>query len=410
MRPEGDFAHPTTVAASSPGGSRGYVARCADCACTAELPAYRCVGCGGALVIDAETVSAGDVVADPRRTGIWNRRRLLPVTGHAVSLGEANTPLVPLRVPGTAGDVQLHAKLESLNPTLSFKDRAMALAVSYARDRGLPGLMLASTGNAAVSAAAYAAAADLPCEIFCATASRASVKLAAAGALGADVRMVEGDYSSAYAEAVRRESRGWLNVTTTYRNPLLAEAYRGAAVEIFEQLGDLPDVVVVPVGAGPLLYGLHRGFRDLQQAGLTERVPRLLGVQAEACAPLAWAWSQQDWASALMRPQPARPTQASAIADSLRGYEREGLLTLEAVRSSEGAVVGVGEQAIGDAGRALRGRGLLVEPAAAAGLAALATETFTGLVPEGGRVVLMVTGHGAKEVRAAPDAAEHALV
>jgi threonine synthase len=396
-----------TAVAAARGGTRRYVARCVECGSTVRLPAYRCADCGGSLVIDAAPVSARNLVADLRRTGVWSRHGLLPETRHALSLGEANTPLIPLSVPSTDESLQLYAKLESLNPTLSFKDRAMALAVSFARDEGLPGLMLASTGNAAVSAAAYAAAADLPCEIFCATGSHASFKLASAEALGATVRLVDGDYSSAYAEAVRHESRGWLNVTTTYRNPLLAEAYRAAAVEISEQVGDLPDAVVVPVGAGPLLYGLRQGFRDLEHAGLSDRSPRLVGVQADACAPLAEAWCEPDWETALFRHRPTRPTRATAIADSLRGYEREGLLTLEAVRSSHGAVVGVSEDAIQGAGRTLRARGLLVEPAAAATLAAVESRTFSTLLPEGGRVVLMITGHSAKESPGAPSASGH---
>jgi threonine synthase len=313
-----------------------------------------------------------------------------------VTLGEADTPLLPLT--GFLGDnVRVHAKVEAQNPTLSFKDRAMALASSVALDLGLPGLVLASTGNAAVSAAAYAAAAGLPCRVLCGTGSKAALKLAAASAHGADVGLIEGDYSSAYAQAVRAEDDGWFNVTTTYRNPVLAEAYRPLAVEILEDLGHVPDVVVVPVGAGPLLRGLLGGFRDAVSAGVAARSPRLVGVQARACAPLARAWRQDDWAASLAVPPPVLPTRAGAIADSLRGYEREGLLTLAAVRESGGTVVAVEEDDMARATTALARRGLLVEPAAAAALAALADGEVTRLVPDDGDVVIILTGHGAKE-------------
>ncbi len=335
---------------------------------------------------------------------MWRRSGLLPRTSHAVTLGEAETPL--LRLTGLLGDrASVHAKVETQNPTLSFKDRAMALASSVALDLDLPGLVLASTGNAAVSAAAYAAAAGLPCRVLCGTGSRAALKLAAAAAHGADVRLVEGDYSSAYAQAVRAEDDGWFNVTTTYRNPVLAEAYRALAVEILEDLGHVPDVVVVPVGAGPLLRGLLGGFQDAVSAGSAARSPRLVGVQAAACAPLQRAWRHGDWAASLASPPPVSPTRAGAIADSLRGYEREGLLTLEAVRVSGGTVVAVAEEDIAAATTSLARRGLLVEPAAAAALAALSGDEVAGLVPDGGDAVIVLTGHGAKEPLAPVDPA-----
>ena len=382
------------------GGRRAYTVRCAECGSAAELPAYRCARCGGPVVLDPAPVGPDDVRADRSRTGVWRRAALLPRTAHAVTLGEGATPLLPLT--GLLGDrVRVWAKVEALNPTLSFKDRAMALAASVALDLGLPGLVLASTGNAAVSAAAYAAAAGLPCRVLCGTGSRAGLKLAAAAAHGADVGLVEGDYSSAYARAVRAEDEGWFNVTTTYRNPVLAEAYRAMALELLDDLGSVPDVVVVPVGAGPLLRGLLGGFADAVAAGVATRTPRLVGVQARACAPLARAWRHGDWAASLAVPPPVQPTRAGAIADSLRGYEREGLLTLGAVRDSGGTVVDVGEDDLARATAALAGRGLLVEPAAAAALAALDDAEVAALVPDGGSAVAVLTGHGAKEPLAA---------
>ena len=378
------------------GGERDHEVRCAECSASVELPAYRCARCAGPLVVAPAPVGPDDLREDRSRTGVWRRSGLLPRTSHAVTLGEGNTPLLPLV--GVLGDrARVHAKVEAQNPTLSFKDRAMALASSVALDLGLPGLVLASTGNAAVSAAAYAAAAGLPCRVLCGTGSKAALKLAAAAAHGAEVALVEGDYSSAYARAVRSEEDGWFNVTTTYRNPVLAEAYRALAVELLDDLGRVPDVVVVPIGAGPLLRGLAGGFGDAVRAGVVAGSPRLVGVQASACAPLARAWRHRDWAASLAQPPPVRPTRAGAIADSLRGYEREGLLTLQAVRGSQGTVVAVDEDDMARATTALAVRGLLVEPAAAAALAALADDEVARLVPDDGDVVIVLTGHGAKE-------------
>jgi threonine synthase len=367
---------------------REYTVACTGCDRTVAYPAYRCPACGSTLVLDLAPVAAADC-RPAHRTGVWRYAGMLPRTGHAVTLGEGGTPLLPLR----HDRLDAHAKLESVNPSLSFKDRAMALAASAALDHGLDGLVLASTGNAAVSAATYAAAAGLRCRVFCATGSRAGAKLDTARAHGARVELVEGEYSDAYAAATRAEGEGWLNVTTTYRNPLLAEAYRPLAAELVADLGGVPDAVVVPVGAGPLLRGIWLGFRDLRDAGRTGTLPRMIGVQAQACAPLARAWTAPDWAASLREPVPAGHTAAAAIADALRGYADEGLLTLSAARDSGGAVVAVDEPAIAAAGRRLAAEGLFVEPAAAAARAALDDPA----APAGARVVAVLTGHGAKE-------------
>ncbi|WP_422768867.1 pyridoxal-phosphate dependent enzyme [Plantactinospora sp. WMMC1484] len=390
---------------------REFTARCVRCRHRTGFPGYRCPACGSPLALELAPVSAADCRPTPQ-AGLWRYAGLLPRTGHAVTLGEGTTPLLPMAPPRHDGaddhvnvhsDVHtdVHIKLESLNPSLSFKDRAMALAASAALDRGLDGLVLASTGNAAVSAAAYAAAAGLRCRVFCATGSRADAKVETARAHGAEVELVDGDYSDAYAAATRAEGESWLNVTTTYRNPLLTEAYRPIAAELVEDLGAVPDVVVVPVGAGPLLRGIWLGFTDLRDAGLTTSLPRMVGVQAQACAPLVRAWNAADWESSLREPVAVGPTAATAIADALRGYEDEGLLTLAATRDSGGAVVAVDEPAITAAGRDLARRGVFVEPAAAAAVAALRISAVpaphTSAVPSRWRAVAVLTGHGAKE-------------
>lgn len=389
---------------------RHFAFRCSECFEPATFPAYRCAACDGPLVADPAPATRHDLATDGTTQGIWRHGNLLPTSRHTVTLGEGGTALMPLSIPQAPEGVRVHAKLESMNPTLSFKDRGMALASSWALDLGMRGLMLASTGNAAVSASAYAAAAGIGCRIFCGTESRASQKLAAAAAHGAQIRLVDGDYSAAYAAAVSAESDGWFNVTTTYRNPLLAEAYRTIAIEIYEQLGRVPGAVIVPVGAGPLLRGLLGGFTDLVTAGLAATVPRMVAVQAQACAPLARAWPQERWQVALGEAVPSSTTRAGAIADSLRGYEREGLLTLSAVKESRGTVCAVDEDRLLAATRALARRGLLVEPAAAAALAALELDGVREAIAETADVVLLLTGHGAKEPLSNPKAETSAAV
>jgi threonine synthase len=376
--------------------------RCRACRRTRPLaPVSRCPSCGGVLVAVDQLVDRAAALETLRLPGrsFWHYRRLLPPVGQTVTLGEGGTPLVSVRRVGARLRLaDLRLKLESLNPTLSFKDRAMALGVAAARSADASGVVLASTGNAAVSAAAYAARAGLTCRVYAAASSMASPKVAAAAAHRAQVVAVEGDYSSAYDAAARAEQDRWVSVTTTYRNPVLAEAHRTVAYELFADLGGtVPDWVIVPVGAGPLLHGLERGFDLLRRLGAAAVVPRLVAVQAAACAPIVRAWA--DGAAEVTAAAPGA-TIADAIADPLRGYEDEGQLTLEALRRSNGVAVAVSDEAIDEAVRDLAStEGLDLEPAAAACLPALETLQLSGAVDGGATVVAIATAHGAKERR-----------
>ncbi len=379
-----------------------WSAICRGCGRAQALgPSSRCLHCRGLAVAAPKLVDAAmarAVVLGGVRS-FWDYRAVLPPVEDTVTLGEGGTPLVPARAATTGLDgLDVLLKLESLNPTLSFKDRAMALGVSAARSERAEGVLLASTGNAAVSAAAYAARAGLPCRVYSAAAGMDSPKVHTAATYGAEVIAVDGDYSSAWVAAARAEADGWVNLTTTYRNPLLAEAHRSVAFELAADLAwRVPAWVVVPVGAGPLLYGLERGFDLLHQLGMTDGVPRLVAVQAAACAPIVQAW--QAGAETVVTAE-ARPTIADAIADPLRGYEDEAQLTLEALWRCNGAAVAVDEGAIRDAVRALSTReGLDLEPAAAACLPALAALRDGGALTRGQTVVVIATGHGAKERR-----------
>ncbi|QZY53093.1 pyridoxal-phosphate dependent enzyme [Leucobacter tenebrionis] len=351
-----------------------------------------------------------------RDVGIWRHASILPGTRTRITLGEGSTPLVPI----DSGDrsISLLGKLESQNPTLSFKDRGMALAASVAVDQGKRGLVVASTGNAAVSASAYAAAAGLSCRVIVASSSNAMAKLDACRAYGAEVSEISGDYSDAYAEAAALADEGYMNVSTTYQNEYIIEGYRTVAAELLEQCGCAPGAVIVPIGAGPLLSGIERGFAALVECGDADRVPALVGVQAAGCAPIARAWAigaaaassasaatvssgaasastrdeREVWRRMLHEPVRQTPTVATAIADPLRGYEDQGLITLDAVRRTGGQVVAIDEAETIASVRALRRGGIWVEPSSAIALAAVEQLRFE----EGATVVLMLTGHGVK--------------
>ncbi len=346
-----------------------------------------CPRCGASLRVawPAAPPSAWDDAA----RGVWRYRARLPVGGDVqpVTLGEGATPLVEL----TAAPVRVLLKLESANPTLSFKDRPVAVAATVARDLGAPGLLCASTGNTAVAVAAYAARAALPA-VCLMPAGTPLAKLALATAAGARVLAVEGDFSAAHALAgALAERSGWANLTSTYLNPCMLEGDKTLAFELVEQLaGAPPDAIVIPVGAGPLLGGIAQGLDELGLTGV-----RLHAIQAAGCAPIARAFATGAPVTAWEGPV---ATAAGSIADPLHGYAADGQRTLDAVRASGGAAVAVDDDALRVAAAELaRGAGLSVELGAAAALAGLVALRAEGRVADGATVVLVLTGHGAKD-------------
>jgi threonine synthase len=314
----------------------------------------------------------------------------------AVTLGEGGTPLLAATRLEPAGTLLL--KNEAANPTLSFKDRGVSVAATMARERGALGFVAASTGNTAVSVAAYGAKAGMPVACLVPEGTPAG-KLRMVTAAGARLLRVAGTYSDAHALARAIADRsGWANLTTTYVNPDMLEGNKTVGLEIFDQLGDrAPDTVVVPVGAGPLLSGIAMAFDDLVSEGRIDGPPpRLVAVQAQGCAPIARAFAE----GAAVRPWNDRPVQTAAgsIADPLDGYAQDGDRTLAAVRATGGAAIAVDDDAIARARNDLaREEGLVVELGAAAALAGYRRLIEDGLLGVGDRTVLVLTGHGSKE-------------
>jgi threonine synthase len=281
----------------------------------------------------------------------------------SVTLGEGRTPL--LRAPRLSErfGVEVWLKWEAANPTGSFKDRGMALAVARAVERGAPGVVCASTGNTAASAAAYAARAGTRATIVVPEGTAAGPKLAQVRAAGARIVAVQGTFSDAYdvsLELARRE--GYVGVNSTNEDRI--EGQKSAAAEIVEELGGLPDAVLLPYGGGGNTKAYARGFAEA--AG---RLPRFHPTQAERRA--------DTFASAIRIVEPIHRADVE-----------------DAVGRSAGAVVTVSERELEEAWRAVgREEGLFCEPAAAAGVAALAR----GAAARGERVVCVLTGHGLKD-------------
>jgi threonine synthase len=362
---------------------------CHRCSWRGEISnLYACPACGSSLLV----AYAGDYQpsdgTDDR--GIWRYRSFLPATAEPVTLGEGDTPLLEARRLDPSGGLLL--KNETGNPTGSFKDRPVSVATTVARELGLSGLLCASTGNTGVAVAAYAARAGLPA-VCVVPESTPAAKMLQIRAVGARIVRVKGNYSDAYALArAAAENFGWANLTSTYVNPYMLEGDKTVSFELFEQLEErIPDWVLVPVGAGPLLAAIHKGFEELGASG-----PRMVAVQVAGCAPIARAF--ETGAREVREWEHPVETAASSIADPLRGYPEDGTRTLSVVRESGGEAVAVSEEETRRATIDLaRSEGLLVEPGAAVAVAAHRKLADQKSIREGETAVIVLTGHGLKD-------------
>jgi threonine synthase len=343
-----------------------------------------CADGGGYLNLTAGAgLKRGDIRTDLH--SVWRYAAAIDVDpGHAVTLGEGWTPIVP----GAWQGAKTLFKLEFMMPTGSFKDRGMTVMVSYLKSRGVDRVLEDSSGNAGASLSAYAAAAGMQCRILVPE-TASYPKIAQIAAHGADVVTIRGSRQDVADAAVRMASEifyashNWV--------PFFVEGTKTLAYELWEQLGfRAPDNVVTPLGYGSNVLGCLRGFDELKRAGEIERVPRVFGVQAQNCAPYYAAW--KAGVDALV-PTQIRTTIAEGIASSKPTRVKE---VLSGVRESGGAIVAVSETEIVDALRDLALRGLYVEPTSAAGAAGLTQLAASGAIEPDETTVLVLTGTGLK--------------
>ncbi|ACU75271.1 Pyridoxal-5'-phosphate-dependent protein beta subunit [Catenulispora acidiphila DSM 44928] len=331
--------------------------------------AWRCTDCHGVLELSgfAPTFpSPADLSHRPPT--LWRYAEALPLAEPtAITLGEGMTPLVT--APGRS-DVRL--KVDYLMPTGSFKDRGAVLLAALA-DKLSAGRMVAdSSGNAGTAIAAYAARAGIPCEVYVPQSTSAG-KVAQLRAYGAAVHQIPGsreDTADAAAEAA--DVPGTLYASHVY-NPFFFHGTKTYVFELWEQLGGrLPHTLVLPVGNGTLVLGAHLGSRELLAAGLIDRLPRIVAVQAATCAPLATAFQAGHAEPAQITPEPTL-AEGIAIARPARGAQ-----ILAAIRATGGVITTVTDAQVSASHAALARAGLYVEPTGAACWAALSA----GLVAE----------------------------
>lgn len=357
----------------------GAAFKCTNCGREYGLDFGRaaCPVCGGILDLSQPLVFDPDRI-DARGRGLWRYRHALPIPVDAepVTLGEGGTPLVPIDIGGR----EVSFKLEFTQPTGSFKDRGMAVMMTALRAAGISEAVEDSSGNAGASFAGYAARAGIRARVFVPEAA-AGPKRAQIAAYGAEIVAVPGPRSRA-AEAALAAVKGGAHYGSHIYNPIGLAGNATAAYEIWEQLGRAPETVVLPLGHGTLFLGLHRGFKALRAAGAITRLPRLVGVQALACAPI---WAVQRYGRAGL----AMVSEAETVAEGIRVVRPvRGDAVLMAMAESGGGLVAVDEPAIKAGHNALARLGLYVEMTSAV--------VWEALSQLSGDVVAILTGSGLK--------------
>jgi threonine synthase len=375
----------------------------------ADPERYLCDDCeDGILDVDynyqkiKEDWSKEELTANPDKR-IWRYEPLLPIKPETEKpkLSVGNTPIYESRVLAEEFAIKkLIIKDDGLNPTGSLKDRASAMAVVKAQEAGAETVACSSTGNAASSLAGNIASMGGRMNAVIFVPDRAPAgKLAQLLVYGADVVSVNGSYEEAFylsAEAI--EKWGWYNRNAAI-NPYLVEGKKTVSIEMAEQLNwEMPDWVVYSVGDGCTIAGAYKGLYDLKKIGFIDKIPKLLGVQAEGCAPITEAFRSGN---------ELEITEENTIADSIAvGKPRNWIKAVRAVRDSGGAMINVSDEEILSMMKNLGQKtGIFGEPAGVAGLAGLKKAAEQGIITSEESAAAVITGNGLKDVKNARRAA-----
>lgn len=358
---------------------------CPTCRVTVHLekPPFVCRDCGGLLSLPLLPYKGPQDVSAP---GIWRFGASLPLSS-GVSLGEGDTPLLPARSDRFASDGKsLFFKIETGNPTGSFKDRGSASVTAAAVAHGFDRLVIASTGNAGASVSAYAGRQGLPLTVVVPS-WVSEGKLTQIAFHGAALKKVEGGFDDAEREYSGLVDGGAFPAGSD--NPFRTEGTKTIAFEIYEQMSGLkPDRIIVPVGTGNLITAMHKGFREIVEAGFLPDLPKIDAVQLASVPPLREQAEMSD--------SPAIPTSVATGINIARAVlAREAV---NAVDETGGSIHVVGEEEVLSARVDLaRCEGIGTEPTGAVTVAAYRKAVRDGTVDTGEKVVVTITGHVLKQ-------------
>ncbi len=355
---------------------------------------YRC-DCGDSIEIVydyGELAGKVDWAGLRKRTFChWRYREFFPNLRkrNIITMVEGGTSLVRSRdVAGRAGCRELLFKMESLNPTGSFKDRGSTVEISQANEYGARTLVCASTGNMGASVAAYCARGSIGCTIFVPEITP-GIKLLQMEAHGAVIERVDGDYTLAAAEARRQYEEKGIYLAGDY--PYRSEGEKSVAFELADVLGTDYDYIACPIGNGTLLHGMWKGLKEMKLVGLIDRLPQVLGVQAEGCNTVVKAFLSGT--DRIVPVVPRTLMDAVACGDPL-----DGSWALRALRESGGIGITVSDNEAACARDMLaREEGIFAELSGALSTAGLIKACEQGLIEKDARVVSVITGHGLKE-------------
>jgi len=338
---------------------------------------FLCPECGGLFKVD-DSFFPDYLVYDYKRDGSFPRK---PTPEEGISLGEARTPLIRLNISGR----KVYFKCEHMNPTGSFKDRGTVVLVNDLLRHGVSEAVEDSSGNAGASFAAYAAAAGIHARIFMPAYASGPKKLQIE-AYGAEIELVEGPRSAATEAILKEVSEGAVYASHAYLPHGLAGT-AGIAAELLSQLGKPPGAVLAPAGHGSILLGLAFGFEAFRSAGMIEKSPALIGVQAEACAPMVAMFHQGPESA-------AEVVEGETIAEGIRIRKPyRGEKVVDHVRRSGGTFLAVSEEEIKAGHEVMRRQGLYVEKTSAVVWPAL-QESLPDIEDP---VVVILTGNGLKQ-------------
>ncbi len=377
---------------------------------------YTCPDDNGILdvLLDYDNLAkkSTDELINKSEASLWRYFPLIPVSnliGEGTTLRSAGwTPTYsPPQIKKELGLKQLWIKDESGNPTASFKDRASAILVARAKEIGAEVIVTASTGNAGAALAGMAAAVEQESVIF-APKTAPPAKIAQLLVYGARVILVDDNYDAAYKLSLEAsEEFGWYNRNTGY-NPFTAEGKKTAAFEIWEQVIlenqlDQSLSLFVSVGDGNIISGIHKGFKDLYKIGQIKHMPKIFGCQSTGSAAIYNAYKSGT--------EEIISVSATTLADSISvNLPSDGLRALRAATQTDGAYIAVEDQAILEAITDLGKVGIFAEPAGSTALAGLKQALEDGLVNKDEPILVLNTGSGLKDVKAARQAAGEAPV
>jgi len=375
-----------------------YKLQCFDChrEPAASETGFRCKTCDGLLEVKFDLTGGKKPSWDHRQISVWKYRELLPVENEEsiISLAEGGTGLHRCKRLGRKlGLKKLYVKNEGENPTGSFKDRGMTVAISKAKELGKKKVLCASTGNTAASLAAYSARAGMECIVLVPKGKVAGGKMLQVTIHGAKIIQVKGDFDQAFVTALELTKRRRELYLMNSLNPYRLEGQKTLAFEISDQLDSkTPDTVILPVGNGGNISAAWKGFTEFQQLSIAKTRPRMIGIQAEKASPIAKAVKRKE-----NKIRPVHNPQTIATAIRI-GSPVNWPKVLKAIKESKGTAETVTDSEILEAQRQLATlEGIFVEPASAASIAGLKKLRTNMMVDPSETIVCVTTGHGLKD-------------